>query len=599
MINGRVNFKSIRNFFKVFIIAITLLFFFISPTFAQGTEKVSGLDNNYTIDKFDSNINVTSKGLSIKENIVVNFTARSHGIFRYLPQIYEYNSPDGKSSSVSRLVVTVKNIVDEFGQKINYTTYDEKTSIFDKPDPLLGLFYDFKVIKMGDPDILVVGRHQYTIEYTVENLPSNLDVFSYGLVGSGWSTPINNFTATLNFEKQPSSITCKYGLTGEPGIDSCTLTTISPTVYKVSRDLVEYKYNVQLNIKGVSFTHAVSDTTLFLQIYWYILVTPFLIIALFLYWITTQKPPKGTGVVVPQFNIPEDLTPAEIGTLYDDSVDKVDISATFIDLATRGIIKIRNLSTDSKSPEFELVLQKYDQTLRNYEETLITEIFGGSESILVSELSSGSMATAYKKIQSQIYLWGVRKGYFNKKPDRINSLTYAIIFGVVCGVPAIVLNALSIPVAVAMGIIGFLCSFPFFYFRNYKTEKGVLEKEKILGLKLFIEYAKKDQLEMLETPLTKQELFEKILPYAMVFNLHTAWAKVFKDMNISSPDWYEGSPSTGFLDTIYFVTYMNLLTTSFNEVFSIPVSETGVGFVGGMVGDAIGGGFSGGGGGRW
>ena len=42
-------------------------------------------------------------------------------------------------------------------------------------------------------------------------------------------------------------------------------------------------------------------------------------------------------------NRPTDLTPAEVGTLIDEQVDLRDISATIIDLAVRGYLKIEEL----------------------------------------------------------------------------------------------------------------------------------------------------------------------------------------------------------------------------------------------------------------
>ena len=41
-----------------------------------------------------------------------------------------------------------------------------------------------------------------------------------------------------------------------------------------------------------------------------------------------------------QYEPPEDLTPAEAGTLIDNAADMRDITATMVDLAVRGYIRI-------------------------------------------------------------------------------------------------------------------------------------------------------------------------------------------------------------------------------------------------------------------
>ncbi len=53
----------------------------------------------------------------------------------------------------------------------------------------------------------------------------------------------------------------------------------------------------------------------------------------------------GLGSVVVRYEPPEGLGPAEAGTLIDEKLDMRDISATIIDLAVRGYIKIEEISS--------------------------------------------------------------------------------------------------------------------------------------------------------------------------------------------------------------------------------------------------------------
>lgn len=57
-------------------------------------------------------------------------------------------------------------------------------------------------------------------------------------------------------------------------------------------------------------------------------------------WSRFGKDPQLNKSIVVEYKAPEDLKPAEIGTLIDDRVDRRDITATIIDLAIRGYLKI-------------------------------------------------------------------------------------------------------------------------------------------------------------------------------------------------------------------------------------------------------------------
>ena len=45
-------------------------------------------------------------------------------------------------------------------------------------------------------------------------------------------------------------------------------------------------------------------------------------------------------VITPQYEQPDGMTPAEIGTLIDNDPDMCDITASIVDLAVRGYLKI-------------------------------------------------------------------------------------------------------------------------------------------------------------------------------------------------------------------------------------------------------------------
>ena len=58
------------------------------------------------------------------------------------------------------------------------------------------------------------------------------------------------------------------------------------------------------------------------------------------YW-TAGRDPRGSASVVVRYEPPPDLTPGEIGALVDERVDLRDLTATVVDLAIKGYLRIR------------------------------------------------------------------------------------------------------------------------------------------------------------------------------------------------------------------------------------------------------------------
>ena len=130
--------------------------------------------------------------------------------------------------------------------------------------------------------------------------------------------------------------------------------------------------------------------------------------------------------------------------------------------------------------------------------------------------------------------------------------------------------------------------------RTPLTSHGAEVRDHLLGLKMFIEWAEADRIGMLQSPEGAErvaiaaddprqivKLYEKLLPYAVVFGQEDEWAKqlAFYYGN-EQPGWYFGS--TAF-NAAAFSSSISSLTTSSSS------SSTS--------GGSSGGGFSGGGGG--
>jgi len=124
------------------------------------------------------------------------------------------------------------------------------------------------------------------------------------------------------------------------------------------------------------------------------------------------------------------------------------------------------------------------------------------------------------------------------------------------------------------------------------TEKGALAKEHILGLKEYLKVAEEARIKFHNAPEKNPQLFEKLLPYAMVLGVEKEWAKQFENIYNQNPSWYSDSSGATFNAVLFSSSLNSFATTATQTLSSAPGG--GSGFGGGA-----GGGGGGGGGGGW
>ena len=105
----------------------------------------------------------------------------------------------------------------------------------------------------------------------------------------------------------------------------------------------------------------------------------------FLAWFFRGRDLPGTGTIVVNYEAPDGLRPAEVGTLIDEKVDLRDISATIIDLAVRGYIRIEaaraRSSWFSSGSDYRFIKLKGPEGLKDFEKRLYDQIFGDGDGV--------------------------------------------------------------------------------------------------------------------------------------------------------------------------------------------------------------------------
>ena len=131
------------------------------------------------------------------------------------------------------------------------------------------------------------------------------------------------------------------------------------------------------------------------------------------------------------------------------------------------------------------------------------------------------------------------------------------------------------------------------------TEKGLEYSRIIEGLKLYIEMAEKERIEFLQSvdgaDVSHQgivKVYEKLLPYAVMFKLEESWikemAKYYEYSDVSTPAWYIGVGAFSAND------FSSALSSASSYIASTAAHSTTSNSSSGSSGGG-GGGFSGGG----
>jgi hypothetical protein len=244
------------------------------------------------------------------------------------------------------------------------------------------------------------------------------------------------------------------------------------------------------------------------------------------------------------FTPPSDLRPGEVGTLIDERIDPVDVTATIIDLAVRGHITIieQEHETEYARPDWELrrVSNAPAEELQRYENVLIRAIFGDSDSVLVSELGRQVRANL-EQVQDALYDGVVKRGWFKERPDRTRSTWATVgiattVLGVVATVALALLSSwglLGLAItAVGVGLI---------LVGRYMPSKAPAAG-RVLGQVAAIR-GELLEMDVSELPNDQHaELCSRALPYAVVLGGSDRWIDALVGTDVTPGEADEGFP---------------------------------------------------------
>lgn len=234
---------------------------------------------------------------------------------------------------------------------------------------------------------------------------------------------------------------------------------------------------------------------------------------------------------------------------------------------------------------------KNDQTLTAHERQLLIGIFSldNNKKVTLSRLKNFHIHVnkAKKSVGKQLDVLD----YFEE--GAINEKTSYIIAGIIFSFAGIFIGSVMERIDIFLGLLcGGAIIVGIGLIMSKKTLVGSEAKRHIEGLRQYIYTAERYRIKFQED----EQIFEKVLPYAMVLGMADKWAKAFEGIYLHDPKWYS-SRSGSFNSAIFASSISNNFSAVAGAIATPPRSSSSSGFSSG--GGFSGGGGGGGGGGSW
>jgi hypothetical protein len=566
-------------------------------------------DEGWVITSFSSVMKIgPDSTLDITEDIRADFGALAkHGIFRTIPLRYRYNDKQDRFIDLG-----VKSVTDG-SRTIPFT---------------LSIDRDNQVIKIGDPNITVTGANRYVLRYTVRGAMNSFadhDELFWNVDGGRWPVAKRSVSSMVMIPQGSfQRAACYQGPTGSR--ESCTFTNSPNSVsFTSTRQLGSGE---QMSVVTGLNKGAVAVPAPFLEARArqfpqdafeinpltvgagaVVLLLGLALIAwgwsthgrdrayLTQYYLTNDprqglEPLFHHQALVVEFEAPQNLRPAQLGLVLDESADAKDVTATIVDLATRGYLTISEIPNER---DWILTWKEKDLTpLLPYEKTILGGLFAGHQEIKISELK-GTFHDTLNTAEGEVVSDAMERRFFTHNPTNTRFAWGCLgIFGILAGGAL----AFGLGIQFGWGLIGVavvLVAVALLAVSGRMTQRTATGRDVMqhaLGFRLYMTTAEKYRQQFAE----KAQIFTQLLPYAIVFGCVSMWAKAFEGIDTSATNnWYVGNAP-------FQAALLSGSLQSMNDGLSAAIASSppGGGSSSGFGGGgSSGGGGGGGGGGSW
>ena len=561
---------------------------------------------SYTIERFEAAIRVNKDAsIDVTETITARFVGSYNGLYRKIPVIYRM--PQGLNWTIG---VSLQSVTDSGGRRLKVETSREQHYI------------KFKVWVPGAAN----ATRTIILHYRATNglrFFEDHDELYWNVTGNEWDVPIRAAGTRIELPAGAEGVRAIAfnGAYGSVAQDA-TIDTSGTTVRITMPHSLAFHEGLTAVVgwnPGVVRRPTVFDRIARIIGDNWPLALPLVAFAVaFTTWRRRGRDPKQRPIAV-QYEPPAGITPAEAGTLIDNSADLRDITATLVDLAVRGYLKIveheepklLGLIGGGRTYEFHLLSPPAGaQPLAPHEAKVYKGVFDGRGTSVKLDQLDAEFYAELPGIRNAIFDRLLEQGFYHARPDHVQRrwMIGAVVTGLLVAFGGSIISSAFVLTPVPFIVAGILVGailLVFALIMPARTEAGTRALEQVLGLEEFLRRVESETYK--NVIAGRPELFDKCLPFAMVFGLEKKLARAFEGIYTTPPTWYVGSRVGDFNVTRLSIHVADLMRNAGSAMTSAPRSSWsssggsgpstswGSGFGGG--GGGGGGGFSGGGGG--
>ncbi|MBN9398250.1 hypothetical protein BGO18_01280 [Candidatus Saccharibacteria bacterium 47-87] len=551
----------------------------------------------FTIPQYDIQYELSrdSEGRSVlktTEKITATFSQqdKNHGIERAIPSTY-----DGHPVSLS-----IGSVTNENGQSVEYSTREDNGNT---------------IVRIGNPSQYAHGDKTYVLTYTQRDVTrfyqdTGKDEWYWDTNGTGWRVPISQLTVSIRLDGELASLTgtpsCYVGAQG--ATNTCDLQQQADGSYRTSASNLASGENITVafGFPKDTFTAYTRSFGEWAAMIWGIALIVSIPIMLILIFVINAIYIRRTYRVSELKPIPVEFIPPRYASVQASAqvVGQVGVyhvfTAQLIDLAVRRFVSIIETrpKTTWKAAEYDIAINQSLSELKSEEMEILTDMFGRVPQVgdrlplkTLRNNTSYQLRTLdndkkLKKLLEDTYRLRAKSPVLTKLFNRW--AVGLLIASIVLLMPTFLLPAI---VAWVSGLVA-----------RPLTDEGLALRRYVMGLDRYIKASEVERLKFFQGPETAEKvgysvdtnnpgqlvkLYERVLPYAILFGREKQWSKqlgAFYENSNTQPEWYNGS--TAF-NAVVFTSAMSSFSTATSYTSGTSSSSGGSG----------GGGFSGGGGG--
>ena len=547
---------------------------------------------SYTIDRFDAVIRVErDASIQVTETITASFVGSYNGVYRTIP--VTYHTPQGFNWTLG---LSLQSATDGEGRPLRVEANRERHYI------------KFKIWVPGAADATrtVVLRYRATngLRFFEDH-----DELYWNVTGDEWDVGLGAASARIDLPSAAGGVRAiafngAYGSTAQDAKVEISGTTVRLAMphplgfHEGLTAVVGWNKGVVVEPPAAARAQQVVSSNWPLAI-----PIPVFLLAFWIWWRRGRDPRRNPIAV--QYEPPSGLSPAEAGTLLDNSADLRDITATMVDLAVRGYLKIEEyednklfgLISGRGYALHRLAPPSGATPLAPHEQLMLDGLFRNhADRVELSDLKD-EFYTELPGIKNGIFDQLLGRGFYHNRPDKVRAgwIAVAIILGGVIAVGGALLAAGFLMTPVPFILAGVLVGGMLLWFSLImpaRTEAGARALEHVLGFEEFLRRVESENLK--RVIIGHPELFDRYLPFAMAFGVERKWARAFEGIYTQAPTWYVGPSVMHFNVSSFSGNLAQMTTVAASTLTSAPRSTGGSGFGGG--GSSGGGGGGGGGG---